>query len=173
MCTAGGWTGGSAASAELVDAVAQMQAVCVQPALASAHLACTGSLGEGGTLILTGAAAALGPTPTMLAYGMAKAATHHLAASVAAPGGGLPSGARALCVLPRVLDTPSNRKWMAGPGVDTTAWTPPAHLAAQFLAWCEGGGAEGGAVPPSGSLVTADTAGGITSFALARAPAPV
>jgi hypothetical protein len=35
-----------------------------------------------GLLVLTGAAAALGPTGGMLAYGISKAGTHHLASSI-------------------------------------------------------------------------------------------
>ena len=56
--------------------------VCVEPAVDAARIAST-FLAPQSTLILTGAAAALGPTPGMLGYGIAKAATHHLVKSLA------------------------------------------------------------------------------------------
>ena len=72
-------------------------------------------LAEGGLLTLIGAAGAVGPTPGMLGYGMAKAATHHLVQSLAVDDGlsaGF-SGTLVRCdiaaVLPGVIDTPANR----------------------------------------------------------------
>lgn len=169
ICTAGGWAGGGAGDAGMVAATEQMTAVCLNPALTSAHLAASGALSPRGLLVLTGSAAALKPTPGMLAYGLAKAATHALARTLAAPGSGLPEGARVACVLPHVIDTPSNRQWMAGPGVDTGAWTPPTHIAQQLHAWAEaqrGGSGASSAVPlpASGSLVEVVTAGGVSSW---------
>jgi len=79
-------------------------------------------LKPGGILVLTGAKAALGPTPGMIGYGLAKAAIHHLTKSLADENGGLPTGAQALSILPVTLDTPMNRKWM--PKADTSTWTP-------------------------------------------------
>ncbi len=162
VCAAGGWAGGGAADPALPAAVAAMHAACVEPAFASAHAAAS-HLAEGGTVILTGSAAALGPSPGMLAYGAAKAATHHLARSLAAPGSGLPAGARVYALLPRVIDTPNNRKWMGGG--DTSSWTPPGEIARAYVAWAEGKGkGEGEGCPPTGSLVLADTVAGETAF---------
>lgn len=79
-------------------------------------------LKPGGIIVLTGAKAALSPTPGMIGYGLAKAAIHHLTKSLADKNGGLPTGAQALSILPVTLDTPMNRKWM--PKADTTCWTP-------------------------------------------------
>jgi dihydropteridine reductase len=79
-------------------------------------------LKPGGIIVLTGAKAALGPTPGMIGYGLSKAAIHHLTKSLADENGGLPTGAQALSILPVTLDTPMNRKWM--PKADTTTWTP-------------------------------------------------
>lgn len=84
-------------------------------------------LKEGGVLTLTGAKAALGETPGMIGYGMAKAAVHHLTKSLAAKDGGLPEGAIAVAILPVTLDTPMNRKWM--PKADFSTWTPLEFLA--------------------------------------------
>lgn len=57
-------------------------------------------LSENGLLVLTGAAAALNGTPSMLSYGMSKAAVHHLVKSLASDEGGLPKGAQVACLLP-------------------------------------------------------------------------
>jgi hypothetical protein len=77
----------------------------------------------------------------------------------------LPPRARVLGVLPRVIDTPSNRQWMAE-GADTSSWTPPRAIAEALLRWAEGkGAAEGEAAPPqSGALLVAETAAGQTRF---------
>lgn len=159
-----------------------MEHVCLHPALV-ASAAASKLLRPSGLLVITGSAAALGPTPKMLAYGMMKAATHHLAVSLAVPDSGLPAGARVLAVTPRVIDTPSNRQWMAGPGVDTGAWTPPEHIAQACVQWAGSAAPEaaGGAAstggsanaipdsPPSGSLCEPVTAAGSTQWTVRSA----
>jgi len=191
FCAAGGWAGGAARDDAFLASAARMHDVCLQPAAVAARVAALrlragagAGAGAGASadadagagaapalLVLTGAAAALSPRDCagMLGYGMAKAATHFAARALAAEGA-LPRGARALALLPRVLDTPANRQFMAA-GADTAAWTPPEHLAAQLLAWC---GAEAAPatpalprllpLPASGSLVLVETADGATSF---------
>jgi dihydropteridine reductase len=180
FCAAGGWAGGAARDEAFLAAAARMHEVCLQPAAVAARVAALRlrasdeGAGEGAgeapaLLVLTGAAAALAPRDCagMLGYGMAKAATHFAARALAAEGA-LPRGTRALALLPRVLDTPANRQHMAG--ADTSAWTPPEHLAAQLVAWCGGGTPGAGPtpgllpLPKSGSLVLAETAAGVTTF---------
>lgn len=58
-------------------------------------------------------------TPSVLGYGMAKAAVHHLTKSLAAENSGMPEESTTLAVLPAMLDTPQNRKWM--PKADTAS----------------------------------------------------
>lgn len=58
----------------------------------------------------------------MIGYGTAKASVNHLTKSLAAPEGGLPANSTVVAILPEVLDTPNNRKWM--PKADTSSWTP-------------------------------------------------
>ena len=53
-----------------------------------------------GLLVLMGASAALGPTPGAVAYGLAKAAVHHLVKSAAADGSGMPAGSKTIGVCP-------------------------------------------------------------------------
>lgn len=84
-------------------------------------------LKPGGILVLTGAKAALNPTPGMIGYGLSKAAIHQLTKSLADSNGGLPSGAQAYAILPITLDTPMNRKWM--PEADTSTWTSLDYVA--------------------------------------------
>ena len=55
-------------------------------------------------------------THFMIGYGLSKAAVHQLTASLAQKGGGLPEGAVVQCILPKTLDTPMNRKFMANAG---------------------------------------------------------
>lgn len=176
MCTAGGWAGGSIQDRKLPSAVASMHSMCLESSLTAAQLASL-YMQPGGTLVLTGSAAALGPAPGMLAYGLSKASVHTLVQWLAAagPAEGLPAGSRVVGILPKVIDTPSNRQYMAGPGVDTSSWTPLSHLGEALAALADGAegrcreeAAEGlGQLPvriPSGALLVAETAGGKTSW---------
>ena len=54
------------------------------------------------------------------------------------------------------LDTPNNRKWMSD--ADTSTWTSLSFIAELFQKWTQGLDR-----PPSGSLVTFETVGGVTS----------
>lgn len=51
---------------------------------------------------MTGALAALSPTPGMIGYGLAKSAVHHLVQDLAQPNGGLPQDAKVAGILPYV-----------------------------------------------------------------------
>uniref|UniRef100_A0A8R1HVE4 Dihydropteridine reductase n=1 Tax=Caenorhabditis japonica TaxID=281687 RepID=A0A8R1HVE4_CAEJA len=116
--------------------------------VASVHLK------PGGVLQLTGAAAATGPTSGMIGYGLAKAAVHHLATSLAAEGSGLPQGSSVLTILPVTLDTAMNRKWM--PKADHSTWTPLSFISESLLKWTT----EVSSRPESGSLLKITTSGG-------------
>merc|ERR1712000_432967 len=85
VCAAGGWVGGDIKSKDIMATVDKMYRFNVQSAVASSHIA-SHFLVPGGLLVLTGAAAAGGGTPGMIAYGITKAATHQLIASLAAGG---------------------------------------------------------------------------------------
>ena len=56
-----------------------------------------------GCLVLPGAQPALGGTPGMIGYGMAKAAIHQLTKSLASADSGLPSDAKTFALLPITL----------------------------------------------------------------------
>ena len=115
-----------------------------------------------GLFVLTGAAAALGPTPGMVGYGMAKAATGFLAQCASEPkaSGGLPDGCHVTLIAPGVLDTPANRSAM--PDMDAGTLTPPAVIADLLLARAEGGDGRKGAV--RGEVLVPATEGGVTTW---------
>lgn len=79
-------------------------------------------LKENAVIQFTGAKAALDPTPGMIGYGVAKAAVHQLAKSLANNNSGLPQNTTVVAILPVTLDTPMNKKWM--PEADHSSWTP-------------------------------------------------
>jgi len=155
MC-GGGWLGGNVKDEAIFDGVDKMFNFNVQSSVASAHIAAH-FLKEGGLLVLTGADAALSPTPSMIAYGITKAATHHLIASLVPAGSGLPKDASVLGILPICLDTPTNRQAM--PTANFDDWTPLPVVSALLLGW-----AEGKDRPKSGTLVSIATKSGVTKF---------
>ncbi|KAG5493409.1 hypothetical protein GH5_02156 [Leishmania sp. Ghana 2012 LV757] len=153
---AGGWAGGSVADASTAASAELMLRQSLFSSVAAAHVFST--RGEkGGLLLLTGAAAALGPTPGMIGYGTAKSAVHFLCQSVAANPSVLPSHASVLAILPTTLDTPGNRKAM--PQADHTAWTTLEDVALQIVHWSNGQHR-----PASGSLIKIVTEKSKTRF---------
>ena len=82
---------GSVKDDNIFDNMNKMWSYNVQSAILASHIA-THVLKEGGLLVLTGAAGALGPTPVTLSYGISKVSTHHLVASLASQNSGLPTG---------------------------------------------------------------------------------
>jgi len=156
VCMAGGWAGGSPASKDFVKNSDLMWRASVWPASISASLAAR-HLKDGGMVVLPGAAPAVGGTPGMAGYGMAKAAVHQLTQSLACKGSGLPDNCLSAAILPITLDTPMNRKWMAK--ADQTTWTSLEFVSSLLLKW-----AVGEDRPESGSLVKLVTEGGNTSL---------
>jgi len=149
ICVAGGWAGGSSSSNDFVKNTDLMLKQSVWSSILASSIA-SKFLKPGGILVLTGAKAALGPTPGMIGYGLAKASIHHLTKSLADENGGLPTGAQAFSILPVTLDTPMNRKWM--PKADTSTWTPLEFVAELFSKWIKNEER-----PPNGSLVQLNT----------------
>ncbi|XP_030748332.1 dihydropteridine reductase-like [Sitophilus oryzae] len=144
FCVAGGWAGGNATKNLAKNAqLMWQQSVC--SSLIAATLA-TKYLKEGAVIQLTGAKAALDPTPNMIGYGLAKSAVHHLTKSLAGKNSGVPKNTTVVAILPVTLDTPMNRKWM--PQADHSSWTPLEFIAELFLKWLNGQDK-----PPSGTLL--------------------
>ncbi|KPA82572.1 quinonoid dihydropteridine reductase (QDPR-1) [Leptomonas pyrrhocoris] len=142
---AGGWAGGSIADTSTAAAAELMLRQSLFSSFAAAHVFSKYGQ-EGGLLLLTGAAAAVGPTPGMIGYGTAKSAVHFVCQSIASDPATIPPKASVVSILPSVLDTPANRNAM--PDADRSTWTPLDDVARQILAWSNGGGR-----PESGSLV--------------------
>lgn len=143
---AGGWAGGSIADAGTAAAAELMLRQSLFSSFAAAHVFSQHGR-AGGLLLLTGAAAAVGPTPGMIGYGTAKSAVHFLCKSIAADPATLPPQSNVVTILPSTLDTPANRSAM--PDADRSSWTPLDDIARQIVAWSDGTGR-----PESGSLVS-------------------
>lgn len=86
--------------------------------------------------------AATQPTPSMIGYGLAKAATHHLVKSLS-QSDDVPC---VVAVLPGTLDTATNRKYM--PDQDKSTWTSLDFVAQLLFGW-----SNGTQRPKSGSLI--------------------
>eukprot|EP00299_Pterocystis_sp_00344_P017582 c8807_g1_i1.p1 GENE.c8807_g1_i1~~c8807_g1_i1.p1 ORF type:complete len:227 (+),score=38.24 c8807_g1_i1:50-730(+) len=153
VCTAGGWVGGGVDDSSIFASCDQMWSSCVQPAVVSCHLA-SRLMQAPGLVVLTGAQAALHPTPGMIAYGLAKSATHQLVKSVAASSS-LPAGSKIVGILPITIDTPTNRKYM--PHSDFSKWTPPEEFSDAVLKWMENL-----SQVPNGALIEFRTVDGVT-----------
>ncbi|CAF1408736.1 unnamed protein product, partial [Adineta steineri] len=147
---AGGWAGGKANDKDFIKNSDLMLKQSVHSTLIAASLA-SKFLKENGLLTLAGAAAALNPTPGMIGYGAAKAATIHIGKSLAAADSGMPKGSSVLTIAPIMLDTPMNRKFM--PKADTSTWTPLEYIAELFYKWVN----DPSSRPDNGSVVKLTT----------------
>ncbi|KAF5274583.1 hypothetical protein FQA39_LY07195 [Lamprigera yunnana] len=154
ICVAGGWAGGNLQSDfAFTSELMWRQSVCssVIASCLAAHF-----LKDKGFLMLTGASAALSPTPGMLGYGMVKASVHHLVKSLGGKGSGMPKESCCVGILPVTLDTVSNRANM--PNSDFTKWTPLQFVADLCYKWsCNEGR------PTTGSLLRLVTQNSETS----------
>lgn len=156
---AGGWVGGSIKSVEVIKQAQTAYSQSVDSSLAAANIAAN-AMSEGGLLVLTGALAATGATAGMIGYGLAKAAVHQLAHSVAdsaGKDGGLPAKSTVVTIAPVTLDTPQNRSGM--PDANFDDWTPLDVLAKKLASW-----ANGESRPTSGKIVAIKTKAKETSF---------
>ncbi|KAL5250284.1 hypothetical protein ACHWQZ_G016131 [Mnemiopsis leidyi] len=145
-CVAGGWAGGDASHENFIKNTDLMMKQSIWTSVISANVAAK-HLKEGGLLTLTGAEPCLEGTHFMIGYGLSKAAVHQLTASLAQKGGGLPEGAVVQCILPKTLDTPMNRKFMAN--ADFTTRTPMSYISEMFTKWTE----DPSSRHPNGALV--------------------
>ncbi len=135
VCTAGGFEMGSLVKD--ISSVENMWNINAKSAFSSAFIA-SKLLRDPGLLVLTGAKAVFdGGTTFAVGYGMAKAATHHLALSFDADkcsddNNGL---RRVRCILPKTIDTPANRQAM--PSADFGQWTSPLSIAEKISEWSD------------------------------------
>lgn len=155
--TGGGWAGSDPGQPDFPSSLQYLWDVNVKSAALTAHAAGE-LLAPEGMLTFTGAAVvADGATPGMCAYGMTKAATHHLMVTCAEMLGAR-GNSRVHAILPVTIDTPGNRSAM--PDADTSSWTSPACIADKIVAWADGACT----TPPNGAYVTVRTADNQTTF---------
>ncbi|KAH3756879.1 dihydropteridine reductase [Pelomyxa schiedti] len=158
VCVAGGYAAGNVKE-DIFKTLDKMWKLNVQSAIAVAYIA-SQVLVPAGLLVFTGANAVFAPSANALAYGMTKAATHHLISALAnssADESGIPRLAVVIGILPVMLNTPLNRKSMPTANVDN--WTPLEDLAGKLLDW-----AEGVSLPITGSLVQVITKDRVTEY---------
>jgi dihydropteridine reductase len=154
----GGWAGSDPGQPDFPSSLEFLWNVNVKSAALAAHAAGE-LLAPGGILTFTGAAAALdGATPGMCAYGMTKAATHHLMETCGEVLGARGTNPRVHAILPVTIDTPANRAAM--PDADTCSWTSPVRIAEEIVGWANATHAS----PPNGAYVAISTADRHTTF---------
>ena len=137
VSVAGAWKGSSISSPALFESTDLMLSQNVLSSLSSAHIASLFLL-PSSLFLLTGASAASSPsgTPSMIAYGLSKAAVHHLTLSLSAHDSELTArGTRVACLLPVTIDTPKNRQVMRS--ADYGDWTPVGEFARCAVRWAE------------------------------------
>nr|AGU68130.1 6,7-dihydropteridine reductase [Strigomonas oncopelti] len=155
---AGGWAGGDISQTTTARDVEVMFRQSVLSSVVAAHVyARIGA--PSSLLVLTGAAAATQPTPSMIAYGMAKSSVHFLCKSVAQDPAVQAKHGRVVCLLPTTLDTQGNREAM--PDASRAEWTPLGDVADKIVGW-----SSNEVCPASGSLVHIVTKTGKTRFVI-------
>lgn len=120
FCTAGGWMGGTIGDENFLQVLLQMNSMNLETAALASNFA-VNYLEKDGTLILTGAQAALHPCVGMMGYGISKSATHNLVSSIVQDEVFTKKACRAYGILPAMIDTPSNRAGM--PNSNFLSWT--------------------------------------------------
>jgi dihydropteridine reductase len=196
VCAAGGWAGNppmaNNVNRDTIMAHAQaygetmdhMRRVNLNPVLATGFLI-PYYMSRDSLLVMIGATAALQPTPDMLAYGMAKAATHFCVQSFGATTTQSldPKSVRdrsplhypvtVVGLLPTILDTPRNRETMTNPrnnnnnnnSEPSLSWTPPRDIAVQIGEWVQTPALR----PHSGALIRVFTnQQGETTFSIVK-----
>jgi dihydropteridine reductase len=133
------------------DTIERMRLQNLDPVCAAGFVA-QQFMSPNGLMVVLGATAALSPTPGMLGYGLAKAASHHLVQTLGAvTGKSIESKAvrqaakklrnrnpvldslSVLAILPTTIDTPSNRKAMPNGKFDQ--WTKPKDIAVRVYCY--------------------------------------
>jgi len=126
------------------------------PSIFAARLAAK-FLRDDGLLMLTGAKDALDGTPDKIGFGAAKAAIHHLTASLGRETSGMPKNSTVLSILPLLLDTPHNREELGKE--DRSLLTPLHYVSDLLLKFLKNAGER----PRSGSLLQLITKEGETN----------
>lgn len=140
---AGGWIGGPITDSRCGPASVHLMAQSLDTSMAAAHLFMM-KCALNPLLVLPGAATALRPSPSTIAFGVTKAAVHHLVRSIGADES---VKGTVIGVCPWVLNTLFNRNSM--PMADRSGWTPVDFVADTIVEWA----LDTAKRPPTGTLV--------------------
>lgn len=157
ICSAGGWVGGSANDEYILDNIHLMNRMNIETAILSSHISMK-YLDNNGLLLLTGSAAAIKPTPNMLAYGISKLSTHFIIKSLAIDPHFINKKITALSILPNSIDTLNNRKFMSSEEIKNS--TKPEEISNKCLEYLLNIEKR----PISGSLLAVYTNNGIDTW---------
>uniref|UniRef100_A0A2K6VDY7 Dihydropteridine reductase n=1 Tax=Onchocerca volvulus TaxID=6282 RepID=A0A2K6VDY7_ONCVO len=146
LCVAGGWADGKVSSENMIKNSEILWKQNVWTSAISARIAAL-YLKKGGLLQFTSASTVFKDTSGMLGYGMAKAAINQLTKSLAAKKSGMPDESTVVAILPALLDTEQNRKWM--PKANTDSYTSVHYIAELLYEWT----LDPSSRPENGSLV--------------------
>jgi NAD(P)-dependent dehydrogenase (short-subunit alcohol dehydrogenase family) len=148
---AGGWSGGKPVGETAVEDWERMLALNLQSAFLLSRAVLPAMLEAGwGRIIHTSSKTAIAPRAKQAAYAVSKMGLITLTEVIAAEIKG--SGVTANVILPSIIDTPANRKFM--PKADPAKWVPPEQIAAtmSFLCSDEASPINGARIPIYGAV---------------------
>jgi NAD(P)-dependent dehydrogenase (short-subunit alcohol dehydrogenase family) len=148
---AGGWSGGKPVGETAVEDWDRLVALNLRSAFLLSRAVLPGMLGAGwGRIVHVSSKAAVTPRAKQAAYAVSKMGLITLTEAIAAEVKG--SGVTANVILPSIIDTPDNRKFM--PKADPAKWVPPEHIAAtmQFLCSDDAASINGARIPIYGAI---------------------
>jgi NAD(P)-dependent dehydrogenase (short-subunit alcohol dehydrogenase family) len=148
---AGGWSGGKQVGETPVEDWDRMLALNLRSAFLLSRAVLPAMLDTGwGRIIFVSSKTAITPRAKQAAYAVSKMGLITLAETIAAETKG--SGVTANAILPSIIDTPTNRKFM--PKADPAKWVPPQHIAAtmRFLCSDEGASTNGAQIAMYGNV---------------------
>jgi NAD(P)-dependent dehydrogenase (short-subunit alcohol dehydrogenase family) len=148
---AGGWSGGKRVGETAVEDWDHMLALNLRGAFLISRAVLPGMLETGwGRIVHVSSKTAVEPRARQAAYAASKLGLIALTEVIAAEVKG--SGVTANVILPSIIDTPDNRKFM--PKADPTKWVEPEHIAAMIQFLCSGAAAaiNGARIPIYGAV---------------------
>jgi NAD(P)-dependent dehydrogenase (short-subunit alcohol dehydrogenase family) len=148
---AGGWSGGKPVSETAMEDWDRLLALNLRSAFLLSRAVLPGMLDAGwGRIVHVSSKTAIEPRAKQAAYAVSKMGLITLTEVIAAEVKG--SGVTANVVLPSIIDTPDNRKFM--PKADPAKWVPPEHIAAtmRFLCSDDAAAINGARIPIYGAV---------------------
>jgi NAD(P)-dependent dehydrogenase (short-subunit alcohol dehydrogenase family) len=148
---AGGWGGGEPVGETSVEDWDRLLALNLRSAFLLSRAVLPGMLEAGwGRIIHVSSKTAITPRAKQVAYAVSKMGLITLTEVIAAEAKG--SGVTANVILPSIIDTPANRKFM--PKADPAKWVEPEHIAAtmRFLCSDEAASINGARIPIYGAV---------------------